>query len=217
MKIFITKSSEDASWLKEFCDENDWKLYAEPMISFAPMEFKIPEDAAIIFFSSKNGVRYFLDQNTIPEAMEVACIGRETARVLRKHNIEPNYIGDRSGDPEQVGQDFQKFTAGRKIFFPTSNASLHTVANLFPEDQKTIASIYETNITAKKITESDVYIFSSPSNVKGFLEANKPPKGKTVVAWGTITDQTLEKEEIHADYVLESAQKEELLEFLATL
>lgn len=217
MKVFISKSAEDASWLADFCTEQTWELQTESMISFAPMEFEIPSDAAIIFFSSKNGVRYFLEQNTIPENMEVACIGRETARVLRKHNIEPNYIGDRSGDPKQVGEDFQNFTAGRKIFFPTSNASLHTVANLFPEDQKTIASIYETTITSKKIDESDVYIFSSPSNVRGFLESNKISKGKTVVAWGTITDQTLEKEGIRADYVLESAQKEELLEYLATL
>ncbi len=217
MTIYISKTTEDSLWLADYCQEQKWNLIAESMIDFSEMAFKVPKKAEIIFFSSKNGVRYFFNQNELPKGVETACVGKETARVLRKHNIEPTFIGENSGDPEAVGKEFLQFIGDKHVFFPTSNASLHTIANLLPEKQKTIASIYETKTSAQKIAPADIYIFSSPSNVKGFLEENTISNDAKVIAWGLVTERALMDADVFPEYVLETGQKEELLEYLATI
>ena len=217
MKIYISKTAEDASLLAEYCTEQKWTLTAESMIEFSEMKFEVPEKTDIIFFSSKNGVRYFFNQNELPKDAQTACVGKETARVLRKHNIEPAFIGQNSGDPESVGKEFLTFMGDKYVFFPTSNASLHTIANLIPDGQKEVASIYETKTKSKKIAKQDVYIFSSPSNVKGFLEKNKVADDAQVIAWGIVTANALMDNDIVPEFILETGQKEELIEYLATL
>lgn len=214
MKIFISKTPEDSIWLKTFCEQQKWELYAASMIDFAAKDFSVPDPVDILFFSSKNGVRYFFEAHELPAGTVTACVGKETARVLRKNNIEPAFIGENSGNPVSVGEAFLKFIGQKHVFFPTSNASLHTIANLLPENQKTIASIYETKTNAKKVPEADIYIFSSPSNVHGFLEKNKIEEGKRVIAWGLVTERALMDRDLFPEYVLETGQKEELLDYL---
>lgn len=217
MKIYISKTAEDSAWLADFCQEKKWDLIAESMIDFSEMKFEIPEKTEIIFFSSKNGVRYFFNQNEMPKDVQTACVGKETARVLRKHNIEPAFIGENSGDPVSVGKEFLAFIGKKHVFFPTSNASLHTIANLIPAAQKSTASIYETKTTPKKVAEADIYVFSSPSNVQGFLEMNKIDKNAKVIAWGLVTETALMDYDVFPEYVLETGQKEELLAYLENL
>lgn len=214
MKIFISKTKEDSQWLQSFCDERNLTLFSESLIEFSSLDFKVPEKTDVIFFSSKNGVRYFLEECELPAGVQTACVGKETAKVLKKNNIVPEFIGDRSGDPDSVGKDFLQFVGTKKVFFPTSNQSLHTVANHIPENQKKVASIYETTPISKKIEDSDWYVFSSPSNVKSFLLRNKMPKTAKVIAWGNVTAHTLMDNEITVEYILETAQKEELVEYL---
>lgn len=216
MKLFISKTIEESTWLKSFCDERKWSLEAVSLIDFSVLSFEIPSKTEVIFFSSKNGVRYFLEQSEIPANVVTACVGKETARVLRKHNIQPAFIGENSGNPLSVGKEFLKFAGDKHVFFPTSNASLHTIANLLPETQKTIASIYETKQVPQKLAEADLYIFSSPSNVEAFIEENTLPENARIIAWGYVTEKALMDRDFFPEYVLETGQKEELMRYLET-
>ncbi len=216
MILFISKTPEDCQWLEPLCEERKWKLDAQSLIDFSEMPFEIPTETDVIFFSSKNGVRYFLEQAEIPANVVTACVGKETARVLRKANIEPAFIGENSGDPISVGKEFLKFLGGKQVFFPTSNASLHSIANSIPENQKSTASIYETKIVSHKIETADLYIFSSPSNVEGFFKENTIPENARIIAWGYVTEKALMDRDFFPEYVLETGQKEELLNYLQT-
>lgn len=214
MKIFISKANNDCQWLHSFCEEKKWSLVSESLIEFSAIDFKVPKQAEVIFFSSKNGVRYFLEESQLPAGIQTACIGRETAKIMKKNGIIPDFIGDKSGDPVSVGKEFLAFVGEKNVFFPTSNQSLHTVANQLPENQKTVASIYETNTVSQKIEEGDLYIFSSPSNVRSFLLENKIPKNAKVIAWGNVTAHFLFDHDIEVEYILETSQKKELLGYL---
>ena len=215
MKIFISKTPEDSQWLKSLCEERTWKLEAQSLIDFSEMPFEIPAETDVIFFSSKNGVRYFLEQAEIPANVVTACVGKETARVLRKANIEPAFIGENSGDPISVGKEFLKFLGNKYVFFPTSNASLHSIANTIPDNQKSTASIYETKLVPHKIEMADLYIFSSPSNVEGFFKENTIPENTRIIAWGYVTEKALMDRDFFPEYVLETSQKEELIDYLS--
>lgn len=214
MTLFISKTAEDSVWLADFCQEQKWNLIAESMINFSEMAFQVPPKTEVVFFSSKNGVRYFFNQHELPKGVETACVGKETARVLRKLQIEPAFIGENSGDPTAVGKEFLKFIGNKHVFFPTSNASLHTIANLLPDSQKTITSIYETKGQAQKIAPADLYIFSSPSNVEAFFQENTLPNSARIIAWGLVTEKALMERDFFPEYVLETGQKEELLDYL---
>ncbi|MEJ6798957.1 MAG: uroporphyrinogen-III synthase [Crocinitomicaceae bacterium] len=214
MKVFISKANDDCQWLHSFCKEKKWSLVSESLIEFSAIDFKVPKQAEVIFFSSKNGVRYFLEESKLPAGIQTACIGRETAKIMKKNGIIPDFIGENSGDPVSVGKEFLAFVGEKNVFFPTSNQTLHTVANQLPENQKTVASIYETNSVSKKIDACDWYIFSSPSNVKSYLLENKIPSKAKVIAWGNVTAHFLFDHTISVEYILETSQKEELIDYL---
>jgi len=215
MKIFISKTLEDSLWLNSLCEERKWSLDTTSLIDFSELSFEIPSNTEVIFFSSKNGVRYFLEQAEVPASCVTACVGKETARVLRKNNIEPAFVGENSGNPVSVGKEFLKFIGEKHVFFPTSNASLHSISNLIPDNQKSTASIYETKIVSQKIPTADLYVFSSPSNVEGFLKENTIPRNARIIAWGYVTEKALMERDFFPEYVLETGQKEELLDYIS--
>jgi len=44
---------------------------------------EFPVETDVVFFGSKRGVEYFIDQQSIPENIEIACVGNGTANYLK--------------------------------------------------------------------------------------------------------------------------------------
>jgi uroporphyrinogen-III synthase len=62
----------------------------------------------------------------------------------------------------------------------------------------------------------DVLVFTSPSNVKGYLHNNKIQHQK-VVAWGKTTEEFLLKNAIQNVYCLNNATEKEVISYLEKL
>ena len=88
--IFLTKNIAEISAFQSFCSNNELNLSAQSFITFESVAsvFRLP--AQVYFFSSKNGVDFFLQQHIIEPNKKIACIGRATKNKLEE--IYDSYV-----------------------------------------------------------------------------------------------------------------------------
>lgn len=216
-KLFISKPIHEVQELIEFCKENDFELVAHSFLSFKAIPFDFPVETDVVFFGSKRGVEYFIVQQSIPENIEIACVGNGTANYLKSNGYNPSFIGEKSGKIDSVAEDFKSWLGDRKVVFAQAKDSNRSISSVINSSNSTEISVYETIINSAKIVESDIYVFTSPSNVDGFLIENSISENSIIIAWGNTTENHLIKNNIMCKYTLCSASLVELIEHLRQL
>lgn len=216
-KLFISKPIIEVQELVEFCKENDFELVAHSFLSFKAIPFDFPVETDVVFFGSKRGVEYFIDQQSIPKNIEIACVGNGTANYLKSRGYNPSFIGEKSGNIESVAENFKTWLGNRKVVFAQAKDSNRSISSVINSSNSTEISVYETIINSAKIVKSDIYVFTSPSNVDGFLIKNTISENSIIIAWGDTTEKHLIKNGFHVHQKLKSSSISELLEILHCL
>jgi uroporphyrinogen-III synthase len=214
--IYITRSLSEVPKLKSFCDENRIILHGYSQISFTPIDFTVRHSFDVIFFSSPRSAHFFLEKNTLPFNITIACVGKGTAEYVRNLGFEADFIGEKTGDPTENAADLAKWLGKRRILFPVSDISKGSMLKYIPESQLEIVPVYKTVPEARSVNEHDLYIFTSPSNISSFLLKNEAPD-RMVVAWGKSTEQTLLELSIPVTFILMKSDEEELIGRLYSL
>ena len=211
--IYITKELEDVTQLKQFCAFQNIDLHATSQLSFEAVPFTVIEPFEVVFFSSVRAGRFFLRSYDGPlSSLQFACIGEETAQ---KFNIEFAFVGKEAGNPEKVAEKFKNWLGDKRLLIPHSSLSHKTIAETIPSSQCESVCVYNTLLSPQSIPESEVYVFTSPSNLAAFLQKNKVPEAAKVIAWGNTTEKALRNSKVQVSKTLIKAQLEELLEVLA--
>ncbi len=213
-KVFISKHDHEVADFKKQLSESDFQLISESFLRFQTTEFNLEKNYDIIFFGSIRSVIFLRAGIDLGNAKAIACIGTKTASILTELGHPVDFVGKSSGDPSQVAKDFKKWCGNRRVLFPLSNRSLKSISSVFPAEQVEETVVYQTELIKKEIQQCDIYIFTSPSNVKGFLLQNDLPEICEVIAWGKSTEQALMDVNINADYCLEESSFRELIEHL---
>src|SRR5690606_17745061 len=76
--------------------------------------------------------------------------------------------------------------------------------------------VYETKINAATVEECDLYVFTSPSNIKGFL-LNNPLPSKPTISWGETTSKVLMQQGFEIFKELDISSIDNLIEILTIL
>lgn len=215
--LYISTAASDER-LAVFCAEYDWRLHALPMISFQQISFVAPEPEEYdwIFFTSKRSVDFFMSLELPEKTKKMAVIGKSTARALEEWGFEAAFVGERSGDPDHVAEFFiKKVKSNEKVLFPQSSISNRSIQRRLAEEQCLNLVVYETFTMPRKIAGlPKVLVFSSPSNVRGFLQMNQISPLQTIIAWGKTTAHFLKQSNVRVDYVLEDSSYDALLPVL---
>ena len=189
--IYITKELEDVTQLKQFCAFQNIDLHATSQLSFEAVPFTVIEPFEVVFFSSVRAGRFFLRSYDGPlSSLQFACIGEETAQ---KFNIEFAFVGKEAGNPEKVAEKFKNWLGDKRLLIPHSSLSHKTIAETIPSSQCESVCVYNTLLSPQSIPESEVYVFTSPSNLAAFLQKNQVPESAKVIAWGNTTEKALRK------------------------
>ncbi len=216
--VLITKTEEEVSELKKFCDENNWYLVSNSFIDFEIVKAEIPKNYDWIFFGSRRAAYYFLQQAEIPLNCKVACIGQKTKSHLEKMGLKVDFFGQESGNPESVANELKNQITTKYLIIPISNLSNHSIASTFPKNQVCEMVVYKTKNQTKKINEKlDLIAFTSPSNVNGFLVENSIPVECIIIAWGKTTEKHLISLGYKVNYTLKTASEVELIEIFKSI
>jgi len=193
-RVFISKPEDDLLFLPHFSRANYLELISHSFLKFEDNPFEINlNDFDAFFFSSPRSVSFFLAKINI-EHKKIAVAGKTTARMVETYGLFPDFVSVNSGN---IQESVEKFTHWfykhkiNKILFPISNLSNNSYTKLLHSSRFQSVCVYKTNIETHKISPCDIYIFTSPSNVKGFFKENYFPQKCLVVSWGDSTTSIL--------------------------
>ena len=229
-RIFISKTAAEIDSVRSQFEELGFEVDAHSFLSFSPVEFEIYRPYDVMFFGSPRAVIFFMVGQSIPENVALGCIGNKTAELLKSLSYDVAFQGTKSGDPKAVAEEFGAWFEGKRtstpfrqvqcnalitrVLFPISDRSLKTISSKIAEDQKEEVVVYSTKVVGKLVEVSDVYVFTSPSNVDGFFMDNAIPEGAEVIAWGKSTERALVLRGVTVGCTLKSASFEEVLGWL---
>lgn len=193
MKLFISRKLEPESFIAETAKKKSWILTDIALIEHIPCETaKQPPLSDLIFFTSPTSVKLFLNAFGIPNS-PVATMGTGTSKALPTA-ITPAFEG--VGTSQEVARKFSAFAQNETVFFPIGDQSARTIQQALRPEQCIESIIYKTLPKPIALSEQDVYVFTSSSNVRSFLQTNLPIKNKTVIALGQRTANELQKSSI---------------------
>ncbi|MEY3100501.1 MAG: hypothetical protein RIS63_1403 [Bacteroidota bacterium] len=210
--IFISKDPKDLSpELQQLIQKG--MLEAQSLIEFSTQPFLCPSAYDILFIASIRAADFFFAQ--CQTNAQIACAGLETAKKVTEYfQKEVHFIAQHSDQPQLEAQQFNAWRKGRSVCFPSSQLSVGTYSSLIPEKEKIILHVYNTHFKNLQISAKDIYIFSSPSNVRAFLAYNTVAANAQVVAWGSTTAQELAQNQISVTKILNGQQQTDLLTWL---
>lgn len=220
--ILVVRPKEDALELAERLRVGGARAFIFPAIEFLPIRpereiLKDALDAEWSVFTSKRGVRFFID--TLHRAKldvrtvdsKVAAIGEKTAQELKKFGILADLIPDKYSSKGLLKSFAEIEITGRQVSLfrcRGGNKVLNSGLKKFGADVLEV-ELYETIPSGKReakileplLSQIDSFIFTSPSCVSSFLSAFGE-KGKmalrkgVIVSIGPVTKSCLEKEGI---------------------
>ena len=111
---------------------------------------------------------------------------------MNKFNKKADFTGY-STDTKEIGEEFCKTVGKQNVLFPQAKASLRTVQQQFENASQAIELVvYETfqkrNIT---VEDSDIVVFTSPSNVEAYFGNLKLNASQKIIAIGKSTEKKL--------------------------
>lgn len=212
--LFISKPREEVQEVFTHLQKKGIALIAESFITFEPLDIEINVAYDVVFFGSPRAVDFFTAKHSIPAEKPIACVGSITAETLEKKGYSVHFNGDDYSGLEAASLAFAKWVGTKRVLFPVSNRSLKTFAKHIPEHQIELHTIYRTLILSKRIPDCSIYVFTSPSNVEGFLKTNSLPVNSYVISWGSSTTKALTKNGIVADKTLQASSIDSLLRIL---
>lgn len=214
--IFISRNERDVQELLSFCQSRNIALIADSLIEFTYTPFRIPYEWDVIFFPSPRAVDFFFQEHSRFNFSnkKVACAGQGSSIALQKWVEKVDFLPKNPGKINEVQQEFAEWLGERKVLFIGSNQSKKSVLINLPSYQYHFVQAYQTNFKLEEIAHCQVYIFSSPSNVKSFLLRNQIPNNSNVISWGRSTTYELEKNGIKPVFELKSSELAEIIHFL---
>lgn len=210
--IFISKNHSELEKLSKFASTNGFELFSHSFLKFSEISFSITYPYDVIFFGSPRAVMFFKAQYEIPKDKLIACVGGKTESLLKSLGCHVAFSGSNLGNIVEVAEKFQDWLGEKSVLFPVSNKSLGTISDKIPSKQKQVVTCYETHLHSKSIESCDIYVFTSPSNVEGFLLTNKVPPTSFIIAWGNSTNSKLNSEGLSSDAILAEPTMDGLLD-----
>ncbi len=220
-KVFISRNTADVSFLKTCLEAEHAELTGVSGIQTATIALPKNDytEMQIIFFNSKNAVQHFINQNPVlAKDVKFAAFGPGTEKAIYQAGLSVAFSGN-SSDPNKVAAQFlSKFADGKRILFPKALQSLQSISSILARHHFVEqVDVYETSsVEGVTLPESDVYVFTSPSNVTGFSSTLNTIKTK-VVAIGPSTAEALSLKGIKANAIAERADDTGLLDAIVNV
>tara|TARA_B100000900_G_scaffold215014_1_gene182104 strand:+ start:605 stop:2203 length:1599 start_codon:yes stop_codon:yes gene_type:complete len=197
-KHIILTNEGDITGFKSL-SSNDLKIHHFPLININPINFN-SEDLKIyeyIIFTSKNGVKNFLDKAEVPNDMKFICIGNKTEKILNKYGFKSAFIPKRNYS-ELMASELKKnkLINRKKVLLVqgklANNGFYLKLGNFCDVDR---LNVYETNLIKnsnerlKKVLmlKNTYTVFTSTSAFDAFVKFYDPNITKIISIGNTTT------------------------------
>lgn len=199
--IFISRKLTQSSVFKKDLEAAGFQIHDQSLIRFTPVAFDTVPKTDWIFFYSKNAVKFFFAGFPIAIGTDAdhrslkhrrwACIGKATAKALKKHIDQIDFIGN--GNTLETSADFLEVAADQSVLFPRAEHSRKTIQQLLKNKIKDRDLIVYKNVPKSRVQvpNCDLLVFTSPMNVLTYFKHKDLFDDQSVYAIGRTTAKTL--------------------------
>lgn len=247
-RIVVTRARHQAQSLSDKLSELGATPVVIPAIRIAPMPDTQPLDRAIaalsgynwLIFTSSNGVEIFwqrleaigLDSSTF-DAVKAAAVGPATARALRQHGVQPDFVPDEFVG-EAIAAGLGDDLTGQRILLPRAEIGREKLVQMLVArgahvddvpSYRTLPATMDAADLAELERGVDAITFTSGSTARNFVAAVKERADgeilsffeNTVVACiGPVTAEAARELGLDVDVVATEYTTDGLVEALAT-
>lgn len=198
--VFISRDFRKNDFFKNCLEANGYKVFAQSLIEIKQVSLRKFVKTDWIFFSSKNAVKHFFEQNPDVNGAKLGAVSKATAEEIRKFGKRADFIGS-SDDTRMTGKKFSATVGNKKVLFPQARGSMKTIQQQLKKDQVVDLVVYETIksvVDMRQMTadNAQILVFTSPSNVEAYFEENKISAEQQVIAMGDATASALKKNKV---------------------
>lgn len=192
--IFISSDIDQQNYLIRALEAQQSTVQYHTFIQFSSLDFELPNNINWIFFSSKNGVKFFFDNikdNTLLNSVKLAAVNQGTAQAIQENGLNVSFIGAGS-DLKIISENFDKMASGKIIFVQAKN-SLRSIQKGIQKNkdfETIIAYKNEAKMEIEKRHESSL-IFTSPLNVEAYVKHHKLDSNQQIISIGNSTTNKL--------------------------
>ncbi len=186
--------------------KSEFKVFYFPMIkTFSEQSFIDIDDFEFIIFTSKNGVRHFIESNNNIDSLKskkIICLGTKTEEFLNEYKLESYFTSPKSYSKIMLNEIKSRgFINEKKTLLVQGNLASDELFNGFKEVSKVKRlNSYRTQLNKTKFPELErllhIYksycVFTSPSCFQAFSE-NYDPCLTNIVSIGTTTTNFIER------------------------
>jgi hydroxymethylbilane synthase len=193
-KIFITRNLQAHHLFSSSLTAQGFEVNGISLITFNTIAIKNMPQTDWVFFSSKHAVENFFKQKPVITNQKFGAIGKSTADAIRKFGKRAEFIGQ-STDTKTIGKQFAARAGSATVLFPVAKGSMRSVQSQFVKKEQTFdINVYETiEHSDSQLPQSDILIFTSPSNVNAFFKSNTVEPHHKIIAMGGATEAELRK------------------------
>lgn len=189
--VFISRSYSQAGSFIEMVEPYVSRITAQSLISFG--EIKAPElpDAGWLLFYSRSGVDFFIGQHNPAkvheQGLKTASFGPKTAAYLSEKGFDIDFTG--TGEAKSTAERLISIIGNDQITFVRGSKSLHSLDAYIPDDsRKNDMIVYSQTPKANiPIAFHDILVFTSPMNLKAYLNSNILKANQNVITIGATT------------------------------
>jgi hydroxymethylbilane synthase len=191
-KVFVSKDCKETDYLPRALKNLGFTVQIQSLIEFKQVKMYLMPVSDWIFFSSKRAVKYFFQQEPKIGKVKFGCISKETAMELRQFGHRADFIGQ-NADTKFVGKQFASIAGSSKVLFPIAKDSMQSIQyQLNKRDNAINIVVYETLMHPVTIDpDTQIFVFTSPSNVDAFFAKNKWQESYKAIAMGEATEAAL--------------------------
>lgn len=191
--VFISSELKENDYLKRVLEAHQYPVDNRSFIEFTPIGFDFPTDADWIFFSSKNGVKFFFEKVNSDKLknIKLAAINQGTAQVVFELGYAVDFIGSGS-DLSQIAKDFDEIAYG-KIIFPQAKRSMQSIQkNLTKNTDIETLVIYENQpVGITEARDEAILVFTSPMSAQAYFSHFEKKADQIVISIGNTTSKRL--------------------------
>jgi len=191
--VFITSDLKEEDYLVRVLKAHNYTVNYESFIEFSPVEFEQPNDADWLFFSSKNGVKFYFKSQTsnLKSQIKIAAINQGTAQSLYELGLKVDFIG-KGNDLNKIATEFDAVANG-KIVFPQAERSMQSIQkNLLKNENLESLIIYKNQPKQNlQLRKEQILIFTSPMSVEAYFKNNTQENNQQIVSIGKTTTKKL--------------------------
>ena len=196
-KVFVSKNFKETDYLNNALTRLGFEVEGKSLIEFKQIKIQFLPTTEWIFFSSKHSVRYFFNQKPKFNKVKFGCVGSSTSAELRSFGHRADFIGQ-STDIKLVGKQFAAKVGSSRVLFPIAKDSFQSIQWQMPKQDNVVnLNVYATIKQSVEIKpETQILVFTSPSNVESYFEKNSWKPSQKVIAMGEATEFALKKQKI---------------------